>query len=452
MRKDTQNIFKRIWLKIRGILSLSDHIDIAEATDFIRNNIDFKGPNIFILAFAIIVASVGLNINSIPVIIGAMLISPLMGPIFGIGYGLGTNDTKFIKLSLKNLLIMVTISILASCIYFLISPLRLENPTELLARTNPTIYDVIIALFGGFAGITEICRKGKGTVISGVAIATALMPPLCTAGFGLAHGEFSYFIGALYLFFINSVFITIATFIMVKYLKFPAATFSDPKKRKRVKLWIGISIVIIITPSILSAIAMIRENNFSQTAKAFVNENKNLTNSYIYDYTIHNSKRPYGVDISVAGEQLSDGEIELLYRSAESFGLKREQVKINQNVTSGQDNSLTDKVAIQSIFERNDLEIEKREELIRNMETELRKYKNREYLFDQVAKEMQAQYPEIQSLSISTGYSYVIGTDEKKEEIFIYVKAEEPIPEDKIENMRKWLTVRLGFNDISIKQ
>lgn len=452
MRKDTNNFFKRIWLKIKGILSLSDHIDINEATTFIRNNVDFKGPNIFILAFAIIVASVGLNINSIPVIIGAMLISPLMGPIFGIGYGLGTNDTKFIKLSLKNLLIMVTISILASCVYFLISPLRLENPTELLARTNPTIYDVIIALFGGFAGIIEICRKGKGTVFAGVAIATALMPPLCTAGFGLAHGEFNYFIGALYLFFINSVFITIATFIIVKYLKFPAATFSDPKKKRRVKLWIGISIAIIITPSILSAISMIRENNFNQTARAFVNENKNLTNSYIYDYTIHSHKRPYSLDISVAGEELSEGEIELLYRSAESLGLKREQLNINQNVTTGQDNSLTDKVAIQSIFERNDLEIEKREELIRNMETELRKYKNREYLFDQVSKEMQAQYPEIQSLSISSGYNYVIGTEDKKEEIFIFVKAEEPIPEDKIENMRKWLTVRLGFNEISIKQ
>lgn len=172
-----QDFFSKARDYLSDIVSLNDHIDTDKASQYIRSNIDFKGPNAYILAFAIVVASVGLNINSIPVIIGAMLISPLMGPIFGIGYGLGTNDTSFLKTSFKNLVVMVVISIIASGIFFLISPLELENPTELLARTNPTIYDVLIALFGGFAGIIEISRKEKGTVISGVAIATALMPP-----------------------------------------------------------------------------------------------------------------------------------------------------------------------------------------------------------------------------------------------------------------------------------
>ena len=155
------------------IVNIKDYVDTDVAAQSIRSNIFFKGPNAWILAFSIVIASVGLNVNSIPVIIGAMLISPLMGPIFGVGLGLGTSDMSLIKDSIRNLLIMVAISLVASTLYFLITPLSLNNPTELLARTNPTIYDVLIALFGGFAGIFEQCRKAKGTVFSGVAIATA---------------------------------------------------------------------------------------------------------------------------------------------------------------------------------------------------------------------------------------------------------------------------------------
>ena len=174
--------FNSIVDNIKSIGNISEHIDTEAAEKAIRSNITFKGPNAWILAFAIIIASVGLNVNSIPVIIGPMLISPLMGPIFGIGLGLGINDFDLLKASLKNLLVMMGISLVASLIYFLITPLSLANPTELLARTNPTIYDVLIALFGGLAGIFEQSRKEKGTVFSGVAIATALMPPLCPAG------------------------------------------------------------------------------------------------------------------------------------------------------------------------------------------------------------------------------------------------------------------------------
>ena len=267
MDNSLKHFFGSLRDHIGNIVNLNEHIDTDKASQYIRSNIEFKGPNAYILAFAIVIASVGLNTNSIPVIIGAMLISPLMGPIFGIGYGLGTNDTAFIKTAFKNLLIMVVISILASSIYFLVSPLELENPTELLARTNPTIYDVLIALFGGFAGIIEISRKDKGTVISGVAIATALMPPLCTAGFGLASGSLKYFAGAMYLFFINSIFIAIATFLTVKYLKFPMATFTDPARKKRVSRWVAALTIIIVAPSVYSAVIMIRENNFNHTAK-----------------------------------------------------------------------------------------------------------------------------------------------------------------------------------------
>ena len=212
---------------IRETLNLNGHIDTAAAERSIRNNIEFKGPNAWILAVAVIIASVGLNVNSIPVVIGAMLISPLMGPIFGLGLGLGVCDIQLIKSSGKNLLVMVSISLAVAFLYFVITPLSLSNPTELLARTSPTFYDVMIALFGGFAGILEQCRKDKGTVFSGVAIATALMPPLCTAGYGLACGELSYFLGALYLFVINCTFIMLATYAGVKYFKFRSSVQRD---------------------------------------------------------------------------------------------------------------------------------------------------------------------------------------------------------------------------------
>ena len=197
--------------QISGIANINDHIDINDASARIKSSIWFKGPNVWILAFSIVIASVGLNVNSTAVIIGAMLVSPLMGPIIGMGLSLGTNDTVLLRDAARNLLIMVIISLLASCLYFVLTPLNLTNPTELLARTSPTIYDVLIALFGGLAGILENCRKERGTVISGVAIATALMPPLCTAGYGLANLNMHYFLGAMYLFLINSVFIILAT-------------------------------------------------------------------------------------------------------------------------------------------------------------------------------------------------------------------------------------------------
>ena len=176
----------------RNRLSVTDYIDVLAASANIRSNIPFRGPNIYILFAAIVIASVGLNVNSIPVIIGAMLISPLMSPIIGFGMGLGTNDTDLLLQSLKNLGIMVAISLLASTLYFVVTPLETANPTELLARTNPSVYDVLIAFFGGIAGILELSRKEKGTVFSGVAIATALMPPLCTVGYGIASLNWQY--------------------------------------------------------------------------------------------------------------------------------------------------------------------------------------------------------------------------------------------------------------------
>ena len=451
MDNSLKHFFSNLRSQISNIVNLNDHIDTDKASQYIRSNIDIEGPNAYILAFAIVVASVGLNTNSIPVIIGAMLISPLMGPIFGIGYGLGTNDTSFLKKAFKNLLIMVIISILASSIYFLVSPLELENPTELLARTNPTIYDVLIALFGGFAGIVEISRRDKGTVISGVAIATALMPPLCTAGFGLASGSLKYFAGAMYLFFINSIFIAIATFLTVKYLKFPMASFTDPAKKKKVSRWIAVLTIVIIIPSVYSAIVMIRENNFNQTAKEFIAENKELARSYIYDYDIYSHSKPPKLELFIAGEALDQEEMNILYRSAHKFGLTDDQLIISQRGATDQ-SEMTDRVAIQSIYERSDQEIQKREQIISSMEKELQTYKSKELPYEQITNELVAQYPSLSDVTLTRGYSITTDTLGRTEEIIIILQAEKRISQENMEKLRKWLTVRLDFENIKLLQ
>ncbi|MBO7603071.1 MAG: DUF389 domain-containing protein [Bacteroidales bacterium] len=346
---------KRFFL---SLVSLSNYVDLDGANASIRKNIYFRGPNVFILACAIIIASVGLNVNSIPVIIGAMLISPVMGPILGFGFSLGVQDFHLLRDSLRNYAIMVIISIMASALYYLLSPLNMEHPTELLARTNPTIYDVLIALFGGFAGILEISRSEKGTVLSGVAIATALMPPLCTVGYGLSILNWSYVLGAFYLFLINSIFIALATFVMVKYLKFPVLKDSQDT-RKRLPGWaLALILVIIIVPSVFSAVRMVKESNLRRYAAELVSSNKTLGRGFIYDYKVDMSSSPAKIELFMAGEKMGESDKEKLYSEAERYGITRSQIVFREDaVTVREDDS--QKELIQSILDHSDRRQEK---------------------------------------------------------------------------------------------
>lgn len=226
--------FIRYWiLRFKRFINLNIDHNEQETINRIENGVEIGGANVWILAFAIIIASIGLNVNSTAVIIGAMLISPLMGPIMGIGLSVGIADNELLSRSLKNFISMVVVSLISSTVYFTISPIS-DVQSELLARTQPTIYDVMIAFFGGLTGMVANSRKDeKITIISGVAIATALMPPLCTAGYGLSIGNFSYFFGAFYLFFINSFFIALATAMLTLYLKLPKKSFLNPIKEKK---------------------------------------------------------------------------------------------------------------------------------------------------------------------------------------------------------------------------
>lgn len=442
--------------QLKRITNLSDHVNIDAARQYIISNIEFRGTNVWILIFAIVMASVGLNVNSIPVVIGAMLISPLMGPIMGVGLALGINDTTLLKKSFKNLLIMTFISIVASTLFFLITPLALEAPTELLARTNPTIYDVFIALFGGLAVIVEVCKKEKGTVIAGAAIATALMPPLCTAGYGVANGNIVYFFGAFYLYFINSVFIALATFLTVRYLQFPMVKFSDPHQQRRVHRSITLFTLILILPSIYSAITVIKENKFNQVAKKFISDNKNLNNSYIYDYQItHRTRKPSTITISIAGETLTQKEINQLHESLARNQISKEQLLINQKSTFIPKN-ISDQEVVQSIFERNEQEVLKRENLIRQMEEELKKFKNKEFPSMQVAREIATQYPQVQSITLARGEKVNLpaGTNKQnvqsQEETIAIIKFRNVLSPEEFSKLKQWLAIRLEIPDIRI--
>lgn len=433
---------------ISELTNIRKDIDMTAASASIRKNIFFKGPNVWILAFSIIVASVGLNVNSTAVIIGAMLISPLMGPIFGIGLGLGVNDPLLIKNGFKNLLIMVFISILASTLYFLITPLRLANPTELLARTTPSIYDVMIALFGGAAGILELCRKEKGTVLSGVAIATALMPPLCTAGYGIASGNFQYFIGAIYLFFINGIFIILATYIMVKYLGFDEVKFQDEARGTKVKRIISIVVILVAVPSIWSATIMIRDNKFAQNVAAFVKENKTIGNNYIYDYQSETHKGGK-INLFITGGTLSENEKEYLAASAAKYGIKESQLVFNEHSLGNVKDGASEKI-VQTIYERADTEIRRQEDRIRTLESELASARQKEIPYAQISKEVVSQYPEIQDLYIANGQEIQKDSLSGRNRILVVANTTEPMERKRIESLEQWLKIRLNDNTVVV--
>ena len=355
--------FKSLFIRY---INISDQVDTEAAAERIKSGIWFRGANVWILAFAIVLASVGLNVNSTAVIIGAMLVSPLMGPIIGMGLSLGTNDWDLLKSAAKNLLVMVLISLAASTLFFILSPLSLVNPTELEARTSPTIYDVLIAFFGGLAGILENSRKERGTVLSGVAIATALMPPLCTAGYGLAHLNMHFFFGALYLFLINSVFISLATFLMVKYLAFRPVNNMVPEITRRRKQLVSAVFIIFLIPSIWSAFNLIRENNFERNARSFVESNRIVgPHSYVYDYNIKGRH----VNISIAGEPLTDSlKTDFLEKAAQAR-IKEKYITLTEHsfgMTQSQMNAMIDE-----IYTRTDEEINRHLAVVASMQAQL---------------------------------------------------------------------------------
>ena len=444
-----RNIIRRILIYLKSIIHISDEIDYENASASIRKNIAFRGTNVYILACAIIIASVGLNVNSIPVIIGAMLVSPVMGPILGFGLGLGTRDNLLVKNSMKNFGVMVVISIVASALFFLLSPLSLAHPSELLARTNPTIYDVLIALFGGLAGIIETSRKDKGTVISGVAIATALMPPLCTVGYGISIWKGQVIFGALYLFLINSIFIALATFAAVKYFGFPVVENTDESHRRLPKHGMAIILIIVIVPSIISAISVIKENNFTIHAERLVAENKNLGKCFIYDHKATYSRKDPKLELFLAGESLTDEAKKQFYKSAEEYGITRSQIVFHEDATiMKQDLSETE--IMKGFFEHSDQQIKVLNDSIMKLDKQLSDFKGKELPVEAVSKELFAQYLDIQSLSLSRGAIMNAGNPAETEQVVAIVTIDKPMDAELHARIERWLKARLNNENVVV--
>lgn len=325
------DVLTRIGQFMRDRFSLDDDKDEeAEVIQSISRGIEFRGINLWTLIFAIFIASIGLNVNSTAVIIGAMLVSPLMGPIMGIGLGVGINDLNMILRGLKNLSIAVVISLITSSAYFFISPLHIAQ-SELLARTSPTVWDAFIAFFGGLAGIVAGSRREKVTnVIPGVAIATALMPPLCTAGYGIATLNFYYFAGAFYLFLINSVCISLATFLIVRFLGYHQKQYDSPEIEQRVRQTIWIAVLIVIVPSTYLGYQIVRKTIFEQSAKRFVTSECNFQYRQVINYNARFNRRQSTLELTVVGEPLPADSINVLKTRMTAYGLGDARLLIRQ--------------------------------------------------------------------------------------------------------------------------
>lgn len=421
-----------------------DYIEIgSEIEDYdkihqtIEKDIVFKGTNLWILVFAIVVASVGLNMNSTAVIIGAMLISPLMGPINGLGYSIATYNFGLFRKALKNFSFAVIAGLIASSVYFLISPVSTAH-SELLARTSPTIYDVIIALFGGLAGILAISSKQKGNVIPGVAIATALMPPLCTAGYGLATMQLNYFFGAIYLFTINTVFIAISAVAMSQVLKFPIITMVEGKHKKRVNNWITTIILITIIPSIYFGYKLVQNERFSENAAKFTRSVGVLEGSYLLQQEVNADKKI--VTLIYGGNMLTNEQKLLIANTARQFSIDSTSLRIQQGFSvNGIENSKEESF---------NAEINRLRSLLKNQQDSIKNY---HVLGKQLFNELRALYPSITSSSYSESYLNNFANIKAPKIAIVYVTTgEKELNENDREQVKGWLKKRLNSENVKV--
>jgi len=422
--------------------------EYGEVIESIKRNIYFRGTNLWVLMFAIIIASIGLNVNSTAVIIGAMLVSPLMGPIMGIGLGAGINDLRLIRLSAYNFLIAIVISLIASTIYFLLSPLN-EAHSELLARTTPTVYDVFIALFGGLAGIVATSSKEKGNVIPGVAIATALMPPLCTAGYGLAVGNMFFFIGALYLFFINSVFICLATFLIVRFLHFPRHKYLDESTGHRMRLWIWLIVIITFVPSVIIAYYMIHRNVFETNASRFIAKEMIFEGNTIIEKKIDAASTT--IKVVYIGKGVSPDLLENARKKLGDYHLENANLKINQGMkelTTSDITSMKSQI-IEELYLKNQEVLLSKDEKIDLLEKELTKYQS-VYMSGNILNEIRALFPGVQETSFTRALLSSAKTKLPDTVNLVYLKFNRSVKNYEIRRLEKWLNERMKGEKIKI--
>lgn len=429
--------------RLLGYITLENELDdFDKIHEAIEKEIIFKGTNLWILVFAIIIASIGLNVNSTAVIIGAMLISPLMGPINGMGYGIATYNFPLFKKALKNYSFAVIAGLFASTIYFTMSPLNTAH-SELLARTSPSIYDVLIALFGGLAGIVAISSKLKGNVIPGVAIATALMPPLCTAGYGLATANFSYFFGAFYLFTINTVFIAISSVVISQILKFPIRTLVDSAQKKRVNNLISFVIVLVIIPSLYFGFKLVQKERFSDNASKFINNVSIIEGNFLLKHEVNPTSR--SISLIYGGSNLSEEQKEEIIAKTKDFSIEGANIEFRQGLSF--DEYANKKGEVDNLK----VEVGKLNLIIKEQEKELDAIRKKPNLGKQLLEEIQVIYPNI----ISCSYNEMVVFNDKdtlphKEEVVFFKLDKVAITDTDKQTIRNWVNKRLNQAKVKV--
>ncbi len=425
-----------------------------EVIDSITKSVEFKGINVWVLVFAIFIASIGLNVDSAAVIIGAMLISPLMGPIMGIGLGAGIYDFELIKKAARNLLVMMAISLITSTTYFLISPLR-EAQNELLARTTPTIWDVLIALFGGLAGIVATSTKEKGNVIPGVAIATALMPPLCTAGFGLATGNMYYFGGALYLFFINAVFVSLATLAIVRFLRFHKKEHPDEMRQKKVKRYVTLIVVVTALPSIYIAYNIVQRTVYNNKVAKYIEQEFNFPNTRVMNQKlISDSAGNKVLEVFLIGEPIKQEAIDNINNQRAYYGIGDSKLLVKQGIQETQDININDikTGVLEELYTRNEETIKNKDEKITLLENELLNYKAKQLPITDISKEFCALNKNVEYFTVQPSILY----NNKKQQFdtvhvaFVHFTKKTKTNREESQRIYNWLKLRTKADSLLV--
>lgn len=448
MKTDERNKFA-IRSFLREYMDLKkDKENELETVDSIRKGVEFKGANLWILIFAIFMASLGLNVNSTAVIIGAMLISPLMGPIMGVGLSVGLNDFELMKRSLKSFLITTAFSVVTATIFFLLAPIA-GSQSELLARTSPTIYDVFIALFGGLAGVVALSTKDKGNVIPGVAIATALMPPLCTAGYGLASGNLIYFLGAFYLYFINSVFISLATFIGVRMMHFKRKEFVDKAREKTVRKSIIFIVIVTMCPAVYLTYGIIKSTFYEAAANRFVNEQLVFENTQVLDKKINYEKKE--IRVVLMGSEVPDASISIARSKMKDYKLDESKLIVLQGMNNeALDVSSIRAMVMEDFYENSERRLQEQRDRITQLEKTLEQYKEYDALSRTLAPELKVLYPSIHTLSIAR--SLEVRVDSLKADtvtLAVMKFAKQPTEAEKTK-ISEWLKARVGTKKLRL--
>ena len=414
----------------------------------ITNGINFQGSNLWILIFAVFIASLGLNVNSTAVIIGAMLISPLMGPIIGMGLALGIADLDLFKQSIKNYLVSTFISVVTATIYFTLSPIT-NAQSELLARTSPTLYDVLIALFGGAAGFLATSTKGRNNVVPGVAIATALMPPLCTAGYGLAVQNTSYFFGAFYLYFINTVFIAFTTCVGVRFLHFHRKQFINREKMRRVNLYIVSIIIITIIPASYMTWNIIKQSVFENNIENFVTKELNYSGTNILSHQYDLKTKT--LHVVAVGNPISTDSIAKAQKAMTNYQLDGYVLKVIQGSNSDSLLLLQHKNKGQlMVGEKNTAEWQ--ELAYRNdvLQKQLNSYTHYPVLANDMKEELKVVCPEAKSIMLSKASESFVDSASIKNHILAVVKTNKTLAKDNRKQLYDWLKVKVKSDSLEL--